>query len=109
MVTYKPAVGQLTHDSWECDRHPTEAWEVVPIQEQIRNYIIENFLFGSDSLQDEDSFLEHGVVDSTGVLELVLFAEETFGITVDEEEILPENLDSIGNLARYVTRKLNRF
>ena len=85
------------------------AWEVMPIQEQIRDYIIENFLFGSDSLRDEDAFLEHGVVDSTGVLELVLFAEETFGITVDDQEILPENFDSIGNLARYVTRKLNRF
>lgn len=79
------------------------------IQGQIRNYIIENLLFGSDNLRDEDSFLEHGVVDSTGVLELVLFAEETFGITVHEEEILPDNFDSISSLARYVTRKLDRF
>jgi len=108
MVTRKPAVGQLTHDSWEGDRHPTEA-QVMLIQEQIRNYIIENLLFGSDNLRDEDSFLEHGVVDSTGVLELVLFAEETFGITVDEEEILPDHFDSISSLARYVTRKLDRF
>jgi len=80
-------------------------WKVMHIQEQIRNYIVENFLFGSNNLEDEDSFLEHGVVDSTGVLELVLFVEETFGITVDGEEILPENFDSIGNLARYITRK----
>lgn len=85
------------------------AWEVMPIQEQIRNYIIENFLFGSNSIRNEDSFLEHGVVDSTGVLELVLFAEETFGITVDEEEILPDNFDSISSLARYITRKLDRL
>jgi len=53
------------------------AWKVMHIQGQIRNYIVENFLFGSNTLEDEDSFLEHGVVDSTGVLELVLFAEET--------------------------------
>ena len=85
------------------------ASEVVLIQEKIRNYIVENFLFGSDDLRDEDSFLEHGVVDSTGVLELVLFAEETFGITVDEEEVLPENFDSITSLARYVTRKSDGF
>jgi len=79
------------------------------IQEQIRYYIVENFLFGSNGLDDKDSFLEHGVVDSTGVLELLLFAEETFGITVDDQEILPENFDSISNLAGYVTRKLDCF
>lgn len=81
----------------------------MPIQEQIRNHIVENFLFGSNSIEDEDSFLEHGVVDSTGVLELVLFAEETFSITVDDQEVLPENFDSISSLARYVTRKLDCF
>ena len=85
------------------------AWKVMRIQEQIRNYIVENFLFGSNTFEDEDSFLEHGVVDSTGVLELVLFAEETFGIAVDDEEILPENFDSISCLATYVTRKLDCF
>lgn len=79
--------------------------EVMHIQEQIRNHIVENFLFGDNTLGEEDSFLEHGVVDSTGVLELVLFAEETFGITVDDQEILPENFDSISSLARYVSRK----
>jgi acyl carrier protein len=78
------------------------------IQQQIRSHIVENFLFGSGGLHDDDSFLEHGVVDSTGVLELVLFVEEAFGITVDDDEILPENFDSIGNLAQYVTRKQGR-
>jgi len=83
------------------------AWEAMHIREQIRHHIVENFLFGNDNLADEDSFLEHGVVDSTGVLELVLFTEEMFGIAVDDEEILPENFDSIDNLVGYVTRKLN--
>jgi acyl carrier protein len=75
------------------------------VQQRIRNHIIESFLFGSNSLKDEDSFLERGVVDSTGVLELVLFAEEAFSIAVNDDEILPENFDSISNLARYVSRK----
>jgi len=77
----------------------------VQVQRQIRNHIIEGFLFGSNGLGDEDSFLEYGVVDSTGILELVLFVEEAFNIMVDDDELLPENFDSIGSLARYVTRK----
>jgi len=82
------------------------AQEAILVRKQIRDYITENFLFGSNSLGGEDSFLEHGVVDSTGVLELVLFVEETFGITVEDEEILPENFDSIKSLVEYVTAKL---
>jgi len=78
------------------------------IQNQIRNYIVENFLFGNNSLEDDDSFLEQGVVDSTGILELVLFVEEIFAITVDDEEVLPDNFDSIISLAGYVTRKQGR-
>ncbi|RLC79677.1 MAG: acyl carrier protein, partial [Chloroflexi bacterium] len=50
-------------------------------------------------------FLEEGIVDSTGVLELVMFVEETFGVTVEDEEILPENFDSVTQLARYVRVK----
>jgi acyl carrier protein len=70
----------------------------------IREYILENFLFTDDNeqLQDNDSFLEEGIVDSTGVLELVMFVEETFGIEVKDEEIVPENFDSVEQLARYV-------
>lgn len=78
---------------------------VMHIQQRIRNHIVESFLFGSNSFSDDDSFLEHGVVDSTGVLELVLFVEEAFAITVDDDEILPEHFDSISRLARYVAVK----
>jgi len=76
----------------------------MPIEALIRNYILESFLFTTDNgqLQDATSFLEEGIVDSTGVLELVMFVEETFGITVKDEEIAPENFDSIERLARYV-------
>ena len=80
----------------------------MSIETLIRDYVLENFLFTSDNghLQDDDSFLEEGIVDSTGVLELVMFVEETFGITVQDEEIVPQNFDSVSQLAAYVRRKL---
>lgn len=80
----------------------------MSIKSQIRRYILENFLFTDDEtrLQDDVSFLEEGIVDSTGVLELVMFVEETFGIEVADEEILPENFDSVERLTRYVEEKL---
>lgn len=75
---------------------------------KIRDFIIENFLFGNDDgLQDDTSFLEEGIIDSTGVLELVTYLEETFDIQVDDEELIPENLDSINNVADYLERKNN--
>ena len=77
------------------------------IKSKIREFIIENFLFGSaDGLQDGTSFLEEGIIDSTGVLELVTFLEETYEIQVEDEELIPENLDSLNNLAAYLERKL---
>ncbi|BBO88590.1 acyl carrier protein [Desulfosarcina ovata] len=73
---------------------------------KIRDFIIENFLFGNaDGLKDDTSFLEEGIIDSTGVLELVTFLEETFEIQVDDEELIPENLDSIDNVTAYLDRK----
>ena len=76
-------------------------------KELIRNFIKENFLFGSNDteIHDEDSFLENGIVDSTGVLELVSFVENEFGIEVKDEELVPENFDSIEKLAQYIERK----
>jgi acyl carrier protein len=80
----------------------------MSIEAVIRGYILENFLFTDDNgrLQDDTSFLEEGIVDSTGVLELVMFVEETFGVSVEDEEIVPENFDSVGRLARYVRPKM---
>ncbi|MFC1877549.1 acyl carrier protein [Thermodesulfobacteriota bacterium] len=75
---------------------------------KIRAFIIENFLFGNDDgLNDETSFLEEGIIDSTGVLELVNFLEEDFDIAIDDEELIPENLDSINNVTSYLEKKLN--
>ncbi len=74
---------------------------------RIKGFIVENFLFGEggDDLKDDDSFLEKGIIDSTGVLELVEWIEESFEIKVEDEELIPENLDSIENLAAYIERK----
>jgi acyl carrier protein len=80
--------------------------ELMENTQVIRNFIVENFLFGEDDGLDEDtSFLEDGIIDSTGVLELVVFLEETFGFTIEDEEFIPENLDSIQNVVKYLKRK----
>ena len=76
------------------------------IKQQMRSFLEENYMFGQAfSFQDSDSFLENGIIDSTGVLQMVTFLEETYGITVDEGELIPENLDSIDNIAAYLNRK----
>ncbi len=78
-------------------------------KEKVRVFIVENFMFGNDEgLSDDTSFLEEGIIDSTGVLELVDFLEQTFSIKVDDEELIPENLDSIQNLVAYLSRKQQR-
>ena len=74
---------------------------------KIREFIVENFLFGSaNGLNDDTSFLDDGIIDSTGVLELVTFLEESFKIQVDDEELIPENLDSIDYIVGYLERKM---
>jgi acyl carrier protein len=77
------------------------------MHEQIRSYILDNFLFGDDSgLDDSVSFLDSGLIDSTGILEVISFLEETFSIKVKDEELVPENLDSIQNILGYLERKM---
>ena len=74
---------------------------------KIREFIVENFLFGSaNGLNDDTSFLDDGIIDSTGVLELVAFIESEFSIQVEDEELIPENLDSIDNIVGYLERKM---
>lgn len=77
------------------------------IRSQLRAFIGENFLFGdTDRIPaDEESLMEQGVVDSTGILELIEFLESHFEILVDESETVAENLGSIAGLTRFVTRK----
>ena len=80
---------------------------MTEIKVKVRDFIIENFLFGNaNGLKDDTSFLEEGIIDSTGVLELVTFLEENFAIQVEDEELIPENLDSIDNVTGYLERKM---
>ncbi len=79
------------------------------IENKIRQFLLENFVLSEqvDKLGIDESLLENGVVDSTGILELVFFAEDQFGIQIDTSEVLPENFDSINALAAYIRRKQN--
>jgi acyl carrier protein len=79
------------------------------IKQQIMEYIAINFLFSDNGyeLPDDASFLQEGIIDSTGVLELVMFVEEAFGIAVTDEEIVPENFDSIAHLTAYISSKMS--
>jgi acyl carrier protein len=78
------------------------------IAEQIHRFVVNTFLFGQpDRLRNEDSFLAEGIIDSTGVLELVSHVEEQYGIEVQDHELIPENFDSISRLTTYVQTKLN--
>jgi acyl carrier protein len=79
----------------------------MEIDRRIRAFIQENFVFDDGAnLGDEDSFLEEGILDSTGILELVAFLEETFEIQLKDEELIPENLDSINKVVRFLREKL---
>jgi acyl carrier protein len=80
---------------------------MTDLRDKVRTFVVENFLFGEDEgLKDETSFLEEGVIDSTGILELVSFLEEEFAIIIEDEELIPENLDSINYVVSYLERKL---
>jgi acyl carrier protein len=81
---------------------------VMDYRETVTEFVTENFLFGDgDRLQDDTSFIEGGLVDSTGILELVSFLEQRFGISVEDDEVVPENLDSVRNVVRFLGGKLN--
>jgi acyl carrier protein len=76
---------------------------------RVRAFIVENFLFGDEGgVKDDSMFLDEGIIDSTGVLELVSFLEEEFSIRVEDEELVPENLGSINNVVAYLAKKIGR-
>jgi len=77
------------------------------IRMTVRNFVVSNFLLGHESdLKDDDSFMQKGIVDSTGILEVVGFIESKYCFKIDDEDLLPENLDSINNLVKYVTTRI---
>ena len=79
-----------------------------PVEEMLRKYIADNILFSRKGYPypDNASFLENGILDSTNILELVMFVEEEFGITTEDNEIVPDNFDSIEKLSRFTKRKM---
>lgn len=80
----------------------------MDIQEQVRAFVTTNFYVANPTALDNNaSLLDQGIIDSTGVLEVIFFIEENFGITVEDSEMLPENLDSIDRIASFVARKKN--
>jgi acyl carrier protein len=79
---------------------------ITNVKEKIREYILNYFVKDSGlELKDDTSFLDEGIIDSTGVMELVAFIESTFGIRVEDEEIIPDNFESINLLTRYIQSK----
>lgn len=80
---------------------------MIEVQQKLRAFINENFLFGqgTDDLSDTDSLIDGGVIDSTGILQLVAFVEQEFGIHVQDDEFIPQNLDSVAMISAFVESK----
>lgn len=76
------------------------------VKNLVRKFLLDNFVMGGDVVvADDTSFMKDHILDSTGFIELILFIEETFGVKVDDAEMLPENFDSLLNIEGYVERK----
>lgn len=79
-----------------------------PIEETLRTFIVDNYLYGDgDSLKEDTSFEEKGIIDSTGILDLILFLEETYGIKVEDNEVVKGNFDTLEKIAQYLKKKLS--
>lgn len=82
---------------------------MMEIEMQIKQFVLDNFLFGGslDDIDVDASLINTGIIDSLGVLQLISFVEETYGIEVADEEVVPQNFDSVRNLTAYIRAKLN--
>jgi acyl carrier protein len=83
--------------------------EQEAIKAQVRQYVAANFMMGANvaELRDDDSFMGQNVIDSAGILELIAYLEQTYGIKVVEDDMIPDNLDSLNGVGRYLQRKLS--
>ena len=82
---------------------------MAEINHQIKTFIVDNFLFGDESgLNEDTSFIEKGIIDSTGILELIEFIDGKFQIVVTDEELLPENLDSVNKISKFIESKMTQ-
>ena len=79
----------------------------MSVEQKLRGYILDNFLFTEDSkaLDNADSFMKKGIIDSTGILEVINFLQDEFGIRVEDEEMVPANLDSVNSIVAFIERK----
>lgn len=79
------------------------------IEREVRQFIVDNYFFGQDECEfsDDDSFLDKGVLDSLGILSLVSFIQQEYGIEIDDQELVPDNWDSVRRVAQFVHKKLN--
>jgi len=79
----------------------------MSIEERVKNFISENILFSDNGYpyNENDSFLEKGVVDSMNVMEIVAFVEDTFGVNISDSDIVPSNFDSISNITKFIEIK----
>ena len=79
----------------------------MSVKEDIRAFVVDTFLFGEDGgLKEDSSFLEEGIVDSTGIMQLVSFLQEQYLIAIEDEELIPDNLDSIRRIATFIEGKV---
>ncbi|MBJ6800998.1 acyl carrier protein [Geomonas propionica] len=78
----------------------------MDLKDEIRSFVVDNFLFGdAEGLTDDSSFIREGIVDSTGILQLVAYLQERYQVAVADEELIPENLDSVQRVATFVEGK----
>jgi acyl carrier protein len=78
------------------------------IEETVRSFVVEHFLFGDgDIVKGDTSFLEERIIDSMGILELVMFLEQTYSVKVDDSELLPQNFDTLDNIVMYLETKVD--
>ncbi len=82
----------------------------MEVKDRIRNFILETVLAGSRSngIADDDSFMDNGIIDSTGILELVAFIQDEWNVEVRDSELIPDNFDSVAKLSSYISRKTGR-
>jgi acyl carrier protein len=75
---------------------------------KVREFVLKNYLFTSEqsALKSEDSFMKSGIMDSTGILEMIMFLHDEFGVDVMDDEMVPENLDSVNNVVAFLGKKL---
>lgn len=83
--------------------------ETSEIRQAVRQFVVDNFLFGQDGdLEDGTSFMDQGIIDSTGILELVAFVEKTWDVKVEDEDLVPDNMDSLDNICAFIQSKLGQ-